>query len=121
MAENEDKPPDDDAGLAALLMMLQFHGIAADGAQIRHQLGGIAVGVPEIVRCAREFGLKSREHRTSWRRLEKTPLPAIAPLRDGGFVILGKVLGQDAGTTVDTDPGAAAGGKILVQFPLSPR
>src|SRR5271167_504300 len=118
MAKDEDEQPAADAGLAALLMMPQFHGVAADGAQIRHRLGGVA----EIVRVAREFGLKSREHRTSWRRLEKTPLPAIAPLRDGGFVILGKVLGQDtAGTTDDTEPGAADGGKILVQFPLSPR
>ena len=122
MAENEDKQPAADAGLAALLMMLHFHGLAADGAQMRHRLGGIAVGVSEIVRCAREFGLKSREHRTKWRRLEKTPLPAIAPLRDGGFVILGKVLGQESGETTDaTDPDAAGGGKILVQFPLSPR
>ena len=121
MAENEDNQPAADVGLAALLMMLHFHSVAADGAQIRHRLGGIAVGVPEIVRCAREFGLKSREHRTSWRRLEKTPLPAIAPLRDGGFVILGKVLGQDTAETDDADPGAVAGGKILVQFPLSPR
>ncbi len=122
MAEDEDKQPAADPGLAALLMMLHFHGVAADGAQIRHRLGGIAVGVPEIVRCAREFGLKSREYRTTWRRLEKTPLPAIAPLRDGGFMILGKVLGRDnAETTDDADPDAAAGGKILVQFPLSPR
>ena len=122
MAENEDKQTAADAGLAALLMMLHFYGVAADGAQISHRLGGVAVGVPEIVRCAREFGLKSREYRTSWRRLEKTPLPAIAPLRDGGFVILGRVLGQDpAETTDDTSSGVAAGGKILVQFPLSPR
>lgn len=122
MAENEDKQPAADAGLAALLMMLHFHGVAADGVQIRHRLGGIAVGVPEIVRCAREFGLKSREHRTSWRRLERTPLPAIAPLRGGGFVILGKVLGGDNNrTTEKTDVGAASGGKILVQSPLSSR
>ena len=122
MAEDQDKQPVADAGLAALLMMLRFHGVAADGAQIRHRLGGVAVGAADFVRCAREFGLKSREHRTSWRRLEKTPLPAIAPLRDGGFVILGKVLNEEAaGITSDADPGAAADGKILVQFPLSPR
>jgi ATP-binding cassette, subfamily B, bacterial HlyB/CyaB len=122
MAEDEGRQSGADAGLAALLMMLQFHSVAADGAQIRHRLGGIAVGVPEIVRCAREFGLKSREYRTSWRRLEKTPLPAIAPLRDGGFVILGKVRGQETAETMDdTDPGATGGGQILVQFPLSPR
>ena len=122
MPESADKQPAADAGLAALLMMVQFHGVAADGAQIRHRLGGITVGVPEIVRVAREFGLKCREHRTNWRRLDKTPLPAIAPLRDGGFLILGRLLGRDnAETSDDTGPGTADGGKILVQFPLSPR
>jgi ATP-binding cassette, subfamily B, bacterial HlyB/CyaB len=122
MAEDENRQPAADAGLAALLMMLHFHGIAADGAQIRHRLGVTALGVSEIVRCAREFGLKSREHGTSWRRLEKTPLPAIAPLRDGSFVILGKVLGRDnAETPDDAAPGALTGSRVLVQFPLSPR
>jgi ATP-binding cassette, subfamily B, bacterial HlyB/CyaB len=122
MSEEADKRPSGDPGLAALLMMLRFHGIAADGAQIRHRLGGVMVGVPEIIRVTREFGLKARAHKTSWRRLEKTPLPAIALLRDGGFVILGRVLGQEAAVTpADAAPGKAAGDRILVQFPLSAR
>ena len=33
MSEEADKRPSGDPGLAALLMMLRFHGIAADGAQ----------------------------------------------------------------------------------------
>jgi ATP-binding cassette, subfamily B, bacterial HlyB/CyaB len=116
MAEAENRRPAD-PGLAALIMLLQFHGIAADREQIRHRTAGISIGVWEIVRCAREFGLKCREHRTSWRRLEKTPLPAIALLRDGGFAILGKVLDRDDAES-SRDP---TGGRILVQFPLMPR
>src|SRR5262249_26080081 len=51
------------------------------------------------------FGLKARAQRTSWKRLAATPLPGIAVLRDGGFLVLGKV----------------ADGKALVQRPLEPR
>jgi ATP-binding cassette, subfamily B, bacterial HlyB/CyaB len=122
MSETVDSLPSADTGLAALLMILRFHGVAADGAQIRHRLGGIPIGVPEIIRVAREFGLKARGHKTSWRLLGKTPLPAIAALRDGGFVILGRLLGQEAAAaTENAGSGAEVRDRILVQFPLSSR
>jgi subfamily B ATP-binding cassette protein HlyB/CyaB len=66
---------------------------------------GAAVGVPEMLRCARELGLKAQSRATSWKRLASTPLPAIVVLRDGGFLLLGKV----------------ADDKALVQSPLSPQ
>src|SRR5215468_2359262 len=94
-----------DAGLAALVTLLRFHGIGADQEQIRHQCGGVAIRVPEMLRVAKAFGLKVRAYRSSWRRLAKTPLPGIAVLRDGSFLLLAK--------TVDD--------KALVQAPLSPR
>jgi hypothetical protein len=37
-----------------------------------------------MLRCA--SGLKARAYRTEWSRLGSTPLPAIASLRDGGFL-----------------------------------
>jgi subfamily B ATP-binding cassette protein HlyB/CyaB len=95
----------EDAGLAALVTLLRFHGIGAGAEQIRHQVGRAAVGVAEMLRIARGFGLKARACRSSWKRLEKTPLPGIAVLRDGGFLLLAKA-GED---------------KVLVQAPLSPR
>jgi len=94
-----------DSGLVALVMLLRHHGIAADDRQIRHRFGTTSIGVTEMLRCAKDFGIKARVRRTNWARLAKTPLPAIASLRDGGFLILGK----------------AADDKILVQFPLSSR
>jgi len=100
-------PTGDDSGLVALVMVLRFHGVAADAAQLRHRVGAGGVGVPEIVRCARELGLRARAHKTSWSRLVRTPFPAIATLREGGFLILGKVSEEED--------------KILVQKPLSPR
>jgi ATP-binding cassette, subfamily B, bacterial HlyB/CyaB len=94
-----------DPGLAALVMLLRFHGVGADGDQIRHQFGTAAIGVPEMLRCAKDFGLKARARKSAWHRLAGTPMPVIAALSDGGFLILGKIAEE----------------KVLVQFPLSPR
>ena len=90
-----------DPGLEALVMLLRFQGIAADPAQIKHRFGGAAIGTAEMLRCAAEFGLKARTYATKWSRLQNTPLPGIAPLRDGGFLLLAKA-GED---------------KVLVQRP----
>jgi ABC-type bacteriocin/lantibiotic exporter with double-glycine peptidase domain len=73
-----------DPGLSVLVMLLRLHGIGADPEQIRHRFGGTRIGIPEMLRCAREFGLKARERYVDWERLETTPVPAIAALRDGG-------------------------------------
>jgi ATP-binding cassette, subfamily B, bacterial HlyB/CyaB len=92
-------------GLAALVMLLRLNGIGADAAQLRHQLGTDTVGVPDILRCAKDLGLKARAIQSNWARLAATPLPAIAVLRDGDFLLIGKV-GE---------------GKVIVQHPLSSR
>ncbi|TIW67131.1 MAG: type I secretion system permease/ATPase, partial [Mesorhizobium sp.] len=96
---------DDDSGLIALAILLRCHGIAADPDQIRHRMGAARVGVTEVLRCAKDFGLKAQAQRTKWNRLAVTPLPGIAVLRDGGFLILGKVVDD----------------KLLVQRPSSPQ
>jgi len=94
-----------DPGLITLVTLLRFLGIGADPEQIRHRFGASAIGIPEMLRCARELGLKAQSRATTWKRLIGTPLPAIVGLRDGGFLVLGKV-GDD---------------KALVQSPLSPK
>ena len=94
-----------ESGLAVLVMLLRFQGVAADPEQIKHQFGAIPIGIPEMLRCAKQFGLKARTSTTKWERLATTPLPGIAALRDGGFLLLGKA---------DDD-------KIIVQSPLSAR
>ena len=95
----------DQRGLAALVILLRFQGLSVDPGQIRHQLGTDAIGVPEMLRCANQLGLKARESKTGWDRLPRTPLPGIAVLRDGGFLLLGR----------------ASEDKILVQAPDQPR
>ena len=105
MSVEGDNPGAADQGLAALVALLRFHGLGADPEQIRHSFGVNAIGVSEMLRCAKELGLKARVVTTRWERLERTPLPAIAALRDGRFLILGKVSDD----------------KALVQSPVSPR
>ena len=94
-----------DPGLEALVTLLHFQGVAADRGQIRHRLGTDKIGAPEMIRCAKALGLKARAFRTDWSRLAKTPLPAIASLHDGGFIVVAK----------------AAEDKVLVQSPLASR
>ncbi len=94
-----------ESGLGALVMLLRFQGVGADADQIRHRFGGAPIGVAEMLRCAKDMGLKARVFATSWKRLPDTPLPGIAVLKDGGFLVMGRV----------------GDGKIIVQAPSSPR
>jgi ATP-binding cassette, subfamily B, bacterial HlyB/CyaB len=91
-------------GAFALVMMLRLHGIAADPEQIKHQFGAESIGIPEILRCAKQFGLKARIVKTQWQRLAITPLPGIAVLRDGSFLLLSKA---DDEKTLVLSPGSA--------------
>jgi subfamily B ATP-binding cassette protein HlyB/CyaB len=90
-----------DTGIAAFILLLRFHGIAADPAQLAHKFGGAAFGASEMLRCAKELELKARLVESDWERLSDTPLPAIAGRRDGGFFILGKISGD---TVLVQDP-----------------
>src|SRR6202023_118606 len=79
-----------DTGLAALVMLMRFQGVAAEPDQILHRFGGTAIGLTEMLRCAKDFGLKARVVKTRWARLTSSPLPAIACLGNGGFLVVGK-------------------------------
>jgi ATP-binding cassette, subfamily B, bacterial HlyB/CyaB len=83
-------PNSTDPGLAVLVMLLRFQGVAAEPDQIAHRFGRIPIGVSEMLRCAKDFELKARVVKTNWIRLTGTPLPAIGCLRGGGFLLVGK-------------------------------
>ena len=100
---NQAGPPD--SGLQALVTLLRLQGISADAGQLRHRLGTDRIGEAEMLRCGKDLGLKARAYRTQWSRLARTPLPAIASLYDGGYMVVAKA-GDD---------------KVLVQSPLAPR
>ena len=101
----ENKAGAEDQGLYVLTTLLRLHDVGADPEQIRHRFSGGPIGIAEMLRCAREFGLKARERHLGWDRLATTPLPAIAARRDGGFMLLLK----------------AGDGLVLVQTPYTPR
>ena len=90
MSTETDSPRPADPGLAALVTLLHLKGVAADAGQIKHRLGTDQIGTSEMLRCAKDLGLKARAYRTDWSRLARTPLPAIAVLRDGGFLVIAK-------------------------------
>ncbi len=103
----EDVPVDhakSESALLAMTILLRCHGVGADPEQIRHRIGTPRIGVPEVLRCLKDMDLKARLLQTRWERLASTPLPGIAVLRDGSFLILGKV----------------ASDKVLVQRPGEP-
>ncbi|WP_421611051.1 cysteine peptidase family C39 domain-containing protein, partial [Bradyrhizobium ottawaense] len=84
-----------DTGLQCLALMLRFHQLAVDPAQIVHQSAGSSVGVQEMLRCAKQLKLKARAVRESWSGLSKLSLPAIVERHDGTFAILGKAGAED--------------------------
>ena len=90
-------------GLLVLVMLSRFQGIAADPEHICHQFRGTPIGIAEMLRYAKQRGIKARVSTTDWSRLSKVPLPAIAALNDGGFLVLAK----------------SGDNKILVQDPNS--
>src|SRR5262249_49505742 len=105
MSTETENPMPVDPGLVVLATLLRFNGIGVEAAQIRHRFGGATIGVVEMLRLAKELGVKSRAVASDWTRLARMPLPAIAPLRQGGFVFLAKA-GDD---------------KVLLQNPAAPR
>ena len=95
----------EETGLFALVLLLRLHGVAAEEEQLCHRSGTRNIGVTEMLRCAKAFGLKARTINANWARLARAPLPAIASLNDGSFILLGKTEGDE----------------VLVQRPSEPR
>ena len=119
---NSDPP---DSGLAALLTIAGFHGIAADEAKLRHEFGvsqvaGVAragFSTQTILLAAKSIGLTAKAVMQDPQRLDRAPLPAIAQDQAGSFFIVAK---YDAGqgkagpgdTPAEVDPSRA---RLLVQ------
>ena len=103
-------PPDSssiDTGLSCLLIVARFHGVPADGAQLRHQFakGGARFGETELLQAAKHLGFRSGAMDSDWSRLAVLPLPAIAVLSDGRFVVAAKADAE----------------RVLIQDPHDPR
>src|ERR1700726_5002451 len=79
-----------DPGLIALGLLLRLHGVTVEADQIRLRCGAAPIGTTEMLRGAKKFGLNTVISRTNREGLAAL-LPAIATLRDGGFLLVGKV------------------------------
>jgi len=80
-----------DGGLAALALIANYYRIAADPAQLRHQLAttGRMAEAEDLVRAANLLRMKSRIIRgVDARRIGAIPYPAIIQLKGGGFAVL---------------------------------
>ena len=81
-----------DTGLMCLVMVAGYHGLSVDPEQLRHTLalGPEGMGTIEILRGARELGLKSKEAHVSFDRLRHLHMPAIASFDGGKYIVLAK-------------------------------
>lgn len=81
-----------DTGLACLVMVARFHGLAADTAQLAHEFkeSGKPFGAVEILLAAKKLGLQAKQMRTRLSRLSHIPLPAVAIGADGEFFVIAR-------------------------------
>ena len=86
-----------ESGLVCLASLLSFHNIAADPAQLRHELGhGEDATGQDLLRISQRIsGVRSRAIIADWAELKRVPLPALANGPDGWFII-GKVGSEGA-------------------------
>ncbi|MBV8681509.1 MAG: type I secretion system permease/ATPase [Caulobacteraceae bacterium] len=91
-----------DPGAAALALGLQVLGLPVDAAEILHQSGKSRLEAIDLVRFARTQPIKARLIESNIARLPNTPLPALVRMRDGSWLVAGRV----------------ADGKILIQNPF---
>src|SRR4051794_24627423 len=87
----------DESGLIAYATLLAIHRIAVDPAQLRHSLGHQRdIDADDIKRLAkREEGVKAKAIRTTFEKLARTPLPALA-FGPNGWFLIGRVAGDEA-------------------------
>jgi subfamily B ATP-binding cassette protein HlyB/CyaB len=93
-----------DPGAAALALILQLLGLPADPFEIVHKNGRGRLDESDLLRAAREFPVKTRMISTTLDRLRATPMPLLARMGGGHWLVIGGI----------------ADGKILLQDPLGP-
>jgi subfamily B ATP-binding cassette protein HlyB/CyaB len=106
-----------DSGLSSLLMIAALHGIAADDAKLKHELGDESFSIEKILLAAKSLGMKAQLVKQPPERLDRAPLPAIARDNDGRFFILAK---YDQGNNGTSEATAVAGSRVLIQRPGEP-
>jgi ATP-binding cassette, subfamily B, bacterial HlyB/CyaB len=83
--------------LPALCLIARLHHVASEPEALRHQLGRTAsepISGDDLLFAAKHLGLKAKRSTSSADRLNLVPLPALALLRDGRYVVLAQCDGQ---------------------------
>lgn len=107
-AQAQSAPPPSppiDTGLACLSILGRIHGVQVDADKLRHELalGGRLADAQAVLEAARLADMKGKLLSCNWERLAGLPLPAIACLKDGSFLILGRAddgQGKEAGALI---------------------
>ena len=92
-----------DSGLACIVLLARLFELPADPKGLRHQFGrsGKPFDTTDILRAAKEIGLKAWLVESDLSRLKKTGLPCIAVSNEGTYTILARM----------------ADDKVLIQHP----
>jgi subfamily B ATP-binding cassette protein HlyB/CyaB len=82
-----------DPGLESLVLLAQFHGVAADSAQMRHAagIGDARFNDVDLTLAARRLGLKASIVQKDLARLGSVALPALALRNDGQSFVVAKI------------------------------
>ncbi len=96
VAEETSRPAVDTA-LHGLVLLAQFHGVAADAQQLAHEAGRGCEPFDEtaLLLAAKRLGLKARVVAQPAERIAKVSLPALVLVPDGDAFIVARV-GDDA-------------------------
>jgi subfamily B ATP-binding cassette protein HlyB/CyaB len=89
-----------DGAFAALALLARLQGLPAEAGTLARRHGPQATE-RDLLRAARGLGLKADLRDSAWERLPATPLPALARLRDGRWVVLARA---DAERVLVHDP-----------------
>lgn len=97
--------------LSCLVIVARHHGLHLSVAELVHDnvIDGDDVTLPALVSCARKAGLRARVVDLSWDKLShlKNVLPAIVPLKGGGYLVLRQLeLDKSPARVVLQDPNA---------------
>ncbi|MEH6633622.1 MAG: type I secretion system permease/ATPase [Halopseudomonas aestusnigri] len=98
----------DRSGLSCLMLMLNFLQVPADAAQLNHEfsVSDKPFCSMSILRAAKRLGLKAKKNKSNWDKLQKSPLPAIAVMKQGTYQIIGQYLpDQNLILVQDTETG----------------
>ncbi|MBN6150272.1 type I secretion system permease/ATPase [Xanthomonas sp. AmX2] len=90
--------PPPDLALRGLVLLAQFHGIAADASQLAHEFGrsGEAFDEVTLLLAARKLGLKAKVAKVPAARLSMANFPALAWGTAGEAFLIARIQGDQA-------------------------